>query len=163
MLFTYCVFNQFIYSLLNQDYVSNLDIKNALIVNYSLKDSFGLWEFYLTINEDVCAVALCKQSRNAVAWIAWQKTCSVDCSKIVVIPKLRDWFFGYFFIKKTAPAINEAKKTINNSELKVMVFRSFGMGGNPKESWFEFQINSKNRIWAYFRLLWILHNLQSNV
>ena len=29
-------------------------------------------------------------------------------------------------------AINEAKKTINNNELKVKAFLNFGMGANPK-------------------------------
>jgi hypothetical protein len=57
-----------------------------------MKDSIGMREFYLTINEDVCAMAIVSNPEAAFGIYnpkrsgldCAEKTYSVDCCKIVV-------------------------------------------------------------------------------
>jgi hypothetical protein len=59
-------------------------------------DSAGLREFYLTINECVCAMAIV--SNPETQWLGLrEKTYSVDCSKIVVS---LDFLFTFLSRKK---------------------------------------------------------------
>ena len=78
-----------------------------------MKDSIGLREFYLTINEDVCETAIA--SNPETQWLGLR---GKNVLSRLLYNSRKPWFFVYFFIKKTAQQ-STRQKIINNNKLKV--------------------------------------------